>query len=98
MRCRRASRLSSVRRGSGKPPSLIVVIERLPSYLAWRLVMPPWGQGMALGLWGQQLPQDLLQWHSAWTEGVAIVLDDAAQLVHQHFSLYVFRSRFMPLI
>ena len=31
MRCRRASRLSSVRRGSGKLSSLIVVIERLPS-------------------------------------------------------------------
>ena len=37
--------------------------------------MPPWRQRRAFGL-RPYLPQDLLQYHNAWTEGVAIVGDD----------------------
>src|SRR6516162_4228785 len=81
MRCRRASRLSSVRRGSGKSPWL-VVIERLasppiPSFTR-RFIMPSWRQGLANGL-RPKLPQDLLQHPDAGTEGVAVIVNCLGQ-------------------
>jgi len=50
--------------------------------------MPARGQGLAFRL-RPELPQDLLQCHNAWTEGVTIVLDDAVQFADQRFGLFV---------
>ena len=55
---------------------------------ARRLVMMLWRQGLAFGLRPQH-PQDLLQCHNAWTEGIPIVLGDVTQLADQRFGLCV---------
>ena len=50
--------------------------------------MPSRGQGLSLGLRPHH-PQDLLQCHNTWTEGIAVVLDDVVQFADQRFGLCV---------